>query len=127
MQAEVHAEMVYALYLLLGLFAGALSGLIGIGGGIVIVPTLVFGFGLSQKMAQGTTLGAMVPPIGILAAYVYYKAGFVDLKVSALIALGFILGGLLGARFATSLDRHMLEKIFGVITILVGIKMLLSK
>ena len=69
------------LYLLLGLLAGVFSGLIGIGGAIIIIPSLVFVFGLSQHTAQGTTLALMVPPIGLLAAWTYYKSGFVDLKI----------------------------------------------
>ena len=81
------------LYLLLGLIAGTFSGLIGTGGAIIIIPTLVLLFGLSQHMAQGTTLALMVPPIGLLAAWTYYKAGFVDLKIAGLICLGFFVGG----------------------------------
>lgn len=70
-------------YILLGLVAGILSGLIGIGGGIIIIPVLVFIFGFSQHMAQGTTLALLVPPIGILAALMYYKQGYVDVKVAS--------------------------------------------
>jgi uncharacterized membrane protein YfcA len=73
------------LYLLLGLVAGSFSGLIGIGGGTIIVPALVFLFGLSQHQAQGTTLALLVPPIGFLAAWTYYKQGYVDLRIAALI------------------------------------------
>lgn len=113
-------------YLALGLGSGVLSGLIGIGGGVVIVPALAYIFGLSQQMAQGTTLAAMIPPIGILAAYVYYKNGFVDVKIAALIAVGFLAGGYFGAQIAVHLDRVLLERIFGVLTILIGLKMLLS-
>ena len=112
------------LFILLGLAAGILSGLIGIGGGIVIVPALVFIFGLSQQTAQGTTLAVLIPPIGILAAWTYYKAGFVDVKIAGLICLGFILGGLIGAKIATGLPTAVLEKIFGVVLLLVSIKML---
>jgi uncharacterized membrane protein YfcA len=112
------------LFILLGLGAGVLSGLIGIGGGIVIVPALVFFFGLSQQQAQGTTLAVLIPPIGILAAWTYYKAGFVDVKIAGLICLGFILGGLIGAKIATGLPTAVLEKIFGVVLLLVSIKML---
>jgi uncharacterized membrane protein YfcA len=115
------------LYIILGLAAGILSGLIGIGGGIIIIPALVFLFGFSQHQAQGTTLALMVPPIGILAAWTYYTKGFVDLKVAAFVCLGFVLGGLLGARLATSLSKEVLEKVFGVALILVALKMILSK
>ena len=75
------------LYLLLGLVVGAISGLIGIGGGAFFVPALVFLFGLSQHQAQGTTLALLVPPIGLLAAWTYYKQGYVDLKIAAFVCL----------------------------------------
>ena len=91
------------LYVLLGLVAGVFSGLIGIGGAIIIIPSLVLLFGLSQHTAQGTTLALMVPPIGLLAAWTYYKEGFVDLKIAGLICIGFFVGGLIGANVATEL------------------------
>lgn len=115
------------LYLLLGLVAGTFSGLIGIGGGIIIVPALVFLFGLSQHQAQGTTLALLVPPIGLLAAWTYYKEGYVDLKVAGLICIGFFLGGLLGAKLATGLSNPVLEKLFGTALLLVSLKMLLAR
>jgi hypothetical protein len=114
-------------YLLLGLIAGALSGLIGIGGGVVIVPALVFLFGFSQHLAQGTTLALLVPPIGILAAWTYYRQGYVDLHVAALICLGFFVGGLIGAKFATALSNVVLERIFGVALFLIALKMIFAK
>ncbi len=114
-------------YLLLGLVAGIFSGLIGIGGGVIIVPALVFLFGLSQHQAQGTTLALLVPPIGLLAAWTYYKQGYVDLKIAALICVGFFLGGLLGARLATGLSNATLERIFGVALLLIAIKMIFAK
>ena len=83
-------------YILLGLVAGILSGLIGIGGGTIIVPALVLFFGMSQHLAQGTTLALLVPPIGILAAWQYYRQGYVDLHIAGLICLGFVIGGLHG-------------------------------
>src|SRR4030067_2331191 len=100
------------LYLLLGFLAGTFSGLIGIGGGTIIVPALIFLFGLSQHQAQGTTLAMLVPPIGFLAAWTYYKQGYVDLKIAALLALGFFIGGLVGAKVATRLPNEMLERLF---------------
>ncbi len=112
------------LFILLGLGAGILSGLIGIGGGIVLVPALVFIFGLSQQEAQGTTLAVLIPPIGILGAWTYYKAGFVDFRIAGLICLGFIFGSLFGAKIATDLPTAALEKIFGVVLLLISLKML---
>ena len=114
------------LYVVLGLLAGILSGLIGIGGGVMIVPSLIFWFGFSQQEAQGTTLGLLVPPIGILAAWTYYQQGYVNLRVAALICLGFVLGGLLGAKVAVVLPSEILEKIFGVALLLISIKMIFS-
>ena len=101
------------LYIIIGLFAGAVSGLIGIGGGIVIIPCLVYIFGFSQHAAQGTTLAMLIPPIGILAALTYYKQGYVNLGVAGLICLGFVVGGYFGAKFATGFPEVVLRKIFG--------------
>ncbi len=115
------------LYLLLGLAAGTFSGLIGIGGGTIIVPALIFLFGLSQHQAQGTTLALLVPPIGFLAAWTYYKQGYVDLRIAALICVGFFFGGLLGAKFATRLSDIALERVFGVALLLISLKMIFSK
>ena len=115
------------LFILLGLAAGTFSGVIGLGGGVIIVPALVFLFGLSQQQAQGTTLALMVPPIGILAAYAYYQQGYVELKIAALICIGFVVGGWLGAKLAVSLPAHILQKIFAVSLFLISIKMFFSK
>ncbi|MFZ0034792.1 MAG: sulfite exporter TauE/SafE family protein [Sedimentisphaerales bacterium] len=115
------------LYILLGVVAGIFSGLIGIGGGIIIVPALVLLFGISQHSAQGTTLALMVPPIGLLAAWAYYKQGFVDLKIAAFVCLGFFIGGLLGAKFALGIPETILKKIFGAVLLLVSLKMIFGK
>jgi len=111
------------LYMLIGLAAGAVSGLIGIGGGVIVVPALCL-LGWSQHQAQGTTLAMLVPPIGILAAYTYYKQGHVDVKVALLLCLGFFFGGLLGARAATALPALMLRKVFGVAMLLIALRMI---
>ena len=115
------------LILIVGLAAGILSGLLGIGGGILIVPCLVFLCGLSQHMAQGTTLALMVPPIGLLAAWTYYKHGHVDIKIAALICLGFFFGGLIGAKCATCINAALLKKLFGLALLITAIKMILAK
>jgi len=114
-------------YLLLGLAAGILSGLIGIGGGTIIVPALVFLFGFSQHLAQGTTLALLVPPIGILAAWTYYQRGYVDLHTAAYICAGFFLGGLIGAKVATGLSNIVLERLFGVALLLIALKMIIAE
>jgi uncharacterized membrane protein YfcA len=113
--------------LVVGIAAGVLSGLFGIGGGIIIIPVLVFFFGFSQHLAQGTTLALMVPPIGLLAAWAYYKAGFVDLKAAGLICLGFVAGSVCSARFAVEIPDAMLRKIFGGVLLLVSLKMIFTK
>jgi uncharacterized membrane protein YfcA len=115
------------LYLLLGLVAGTFSGLIGIGGGTIIVPVLVFLFGLSQHQAQGTTLALLVPPIGFLAAWTYYEQGYVDLRIASLICIGFFFGGLIGAKFAVKLSNVALERVFGGALLLISLKMIFAK
>jgi uncharacterized membrane protein YfcA len=114
-------------FVALGLVAGVVSGLIGIGGGIVIIPVLVFILGFSQHSAQGTTLATMVPPIGILAALTYYQQGYVDLKAAALICAGFVIGGFFGAKIATHISNAVLEKIFGIALLIISLKMIFTK
>jgi uncharacterized membrane protein YfcA len=107
----------------LGLVAGTMSGLLGIGGAVVIIPALVFIFGFSQKMAQGTTLLLMIPPIGLLAALSYYKAGDVDLRAAIVIALFFFVGGWLGGRLGLSVNEAVLRKVFAVFLVGIAAKM----
>jgi len=114
-------------YIILGLLAGILSGLIGIGGGIIIVPALVLIFGLTQQQAQGTTLAIMIPPVGLLAAWSYYTRGLVDLKIAALIVIGFFVGGLIGGKIAVGLPNNVLQKVFAVVLLLVSLKMFFNK
>lgn len=116
-----------ALYIVLGVAAGVLSGFVGVGGGIIIIPVLVMLFKFTQQQAQGTTLALMVPPIGILAAWTYYKEGLVDLKAAGLICLGFFLGGLLGAKVAVHLPNALLQKAFGAVLLVVSLKMIFGK
>jgi len=108
------------LYIIIGLFAGMVSGLIGIGGGIIVVPCLIYIFGFSQHAAQGTTLAMLIPPIGLLAAWAYYKQGYVNIPVAGLICLGFVLGGYFGARLAIGLPELILRKIFGVCLLIIA-------
>lgn len=115
------------LYLLLGLLAGSLSGLLGIGGGTIIIPVLVYMFGFSQHQAQGTTLALMVPPIGLLAALKYYQSGNVNIPIAVYICIGFFLGGFIGAVFAQPVPDLFLKKIFGVFLLLIALKMILGK
>ncbi|MFA5976269.1 MAG: sulfite exporter TauE/SafE family protein [Elusimicrobiota bacterium] len=116
-----------SLYLLLGGVAGIASGLIGIGGGILIVPALTYFFHFTQHRAQGTTLALMIPPIGILAAWTYYKNGNVDLRAAVIICAGFIVGGWLGGKLAARLSELWLQRLFGGLLMLAGLRMLLAK
>ncbi|TLY23436.1 MAG: sulfite exporter TauE/SafE family protein [Nitrospirae bacterium] len=115
------------LYVLLGIAAGMLSGLIGIGGGVIIVPVLIFLFGFSQHQAQGTTLALLVPPIGLPAAWAYFKHGYVNFEVAMLVCVGFFLGGFIGAKLATGVSSVVLERVFGIAMLVVGLKMLFAR
>lgn len=109
--------------LALGLAAGYFSGLVGIGGGVIIVPALVLMFGFTQYAAQGTTLALLVPPVGILAVWKYFQDGYVDIRTAAIICVGFVLGGYLGGTTAVSIPQETLRKVFGGLLIVLGIRM----
>lgn len=110
-----------------GLLAGVLSGLVGIGGGIVIVPVLVYFFAMNQKSAQGTVLFMFLLPIGILGVINYYKAGHVDIKSALIMAITFTIGSYIGSKTAIAIDTKVVKQIFATVIILIGIKMLLGK
>ena len=114
-------------FIILGLVAGVLAGILGIGGAIFVVPALVFLFGWSQHLAQGTTLAMLVPPIGILAAWKYYQAGHVDLRVAGLLCIGFFIGGYFGGVIANAISAETLRKVFGIALILIAIRMIFGK
>jgi hypothetical protein len=113
--------------LLVGLLVGMLSGVIGIGGGILFVPALVWLTGMSQHKAQGTSLGALLAPVGILAFMEYYRNGNADLKVALLLAAGFLVGGYFGAVGAQHIPDLWLRRIFAIALIAVGGQMLISR
>ena len=115
------------LFLVLGLITGTCSGLVGIGGGTLLTPALIYLFGFEQHLAQGTTLALLVPPIGLMGALTYYQQGYVNLKVVAFICVGFFIGNLLGAKLAIELPEILLKKAFGTIILIIAIKMILSK
>ena len=102
------------LLLCIGLLAGIASGFVGIGGGMIIVPALVFGLGLNQHMAQGTSLAMMIPPIGILAVMSYYKAGQIQLEYAGILALAFVLGAWMGSKWALRINPSVVRLIFGL-------------
>lgn len=117
----------FIILIIIGLLAGILSGLVGVGGGILMIPLLIIFLGLTQHQAQGTALFAMLPPIGILAAINYYKEGFVKWEYAIVIAFTFIIGGYLGSKLSLSLPPQMVRRIFGVIMLLGAIKLISSK
>ncbi len=110
--------------LLAGLAAGMLSGLVGVGGGIVIVPALILILGFSQKMAQGTSLGILLLPVGLLGVIQYYKQGYIDVRVVLIISVAFFFGSYFGSKFALSLPQETIKKIFAVFMILIAVKLL---
>ena len=99
--------------LLIGLFAGTVGGSLGVGGGIVIVPALIFFFGFSQHSAQGTSLAVLMFPVAIFGAYNYYKNGYVNLKYALIIVLAFAVGQYLGSLLSINLPERVLRKVFG--------------
>jgi len=115
------------LYVVLGLVAGVLGGMFGIGGGTILVPALVFLFGLTQHQAQGTTLAIMVPPIGLLAALRYYYSGNVKLAMAGFICLGFFIGGLIGAHWIQNISDPLLKRLFGVYLLIISLQIILTK
>ena len=117
----------FIILIIIGLLAGILSGLVGVGGGILMIPLLIIFLGLTQHQAQGTALFAMLPPIGILAAINYYKEGFVKWEYAIVIAFTFVIGGYLGSKLSLSLPPQMVRRIFGVIMLLGAIKLISSK
>ncbi len=113
--------------ILLGLLAGYLSGLVGIGGGIVMVPVLVLLFGFTQHKAQGTTLALLMVPVGFFGVMNYYKTDNVDIKTALLLCCGFVLGSYLGSKTAISLSQDMIRKVFAVLMFVVAVKMFFQK
>lgn len=110
---------------IIGLASGALSGLVGVGGGIIIVPALVFFLAFTQKEAQGTSLGILLLPVGILGVWQYYKEGQIDFRVVLIVSLGFLIGNYFGSKLSLSLSDAALKKIFAVVLIVIAIKILL--
>jgi len=112
---------------LIGLAAGVLGGMFGVGGGLIIVPALMIILGFGPKEAQGTSVAVMLPPIGILAAMNYYKAGYLNLKFALVIAVAFILGGYFGSKLAIAIPVAVARKLFAGFMILTAAKMLFGK
>ena len=116
--------MPWYLFAIVGAFAGYISGLVGIGGGVVIVPALIYMAGLSQQTAQGTTLAMLLLPIGALAVWNYMKAGHVNWSLALLLSIGYIAGSWFGSKMALSLNSTELKRIFAVFLVVVAGKLL---
>ncbi len=113
--------------IIIGLLSGLLSGVFGIGGAIIVIPALVFIIGLSQHEAQGTSLAFMLPPVGILAAWSYYKEGYINWKIALVLSLTFFVGAYLGSRFSINISDRTLRRLFGVLLMVMAVKMIFSK
>ena len=113
--------------IVIGLIAGITGGMFGLGGGLIVIPALVFFMGLTQHEAEGTNLAFMLAPVGLLATINYYKSGFVNIKYAVIIALAFVIGAYFGSIWALHLPANILKKAFGVMIILIGIKMIFGK
>jgi len=113
-----------AIVLILGLAAGILSGFLGVGGGVLIVPVLGVLLGLDQKLAVGTSLGALLPPVGILGAWEYYKHGQLNVTYALLLGMGLLFGGYIGAIYAVQMSSNTLKKIFAIFLLFTSLKML---
>lgn len=128
MITEEAGRLLYlVLFAVVGTTAGILSGFLGIGGGIIIVPALMYFCGFNQLMAQGTSLAIMLPPVGLLAFMEYYKNGNVDIKAGIIICITMFAGAMLGAKFAHLLPVGVIRKSFGVLLLLVSIKILVGR
>ena len=110
--------------ILVGVAAGMLSGLVGVGGGIIIVPALVYFIGFSQKTAQGTSLALIMLPVGVFGVIQYYKQGHVDYRIVGILAIGFLVGSFFGSKLALTISQETLKKVFAVLMIIIAIKML---
>lgn len=113
--------------ILVGILSGLLAGIFGVGGAIIVIPALVFILGFSQHDAQGTSLAFMLPPVGILATWNYWKEGHVNWKTALILSLTFVVGSWLGSHFSINMSDKLLRRLFGVLMILVAIKMIFSK
>lgn len=126
MKSKMTLQIILSL-ILIGILAGVLSGLVGVGGGIIMVPLLVMFFGFNQHEAQGTSLAVLAVPVTAVAVFNYYKEGQINLKYAAIIAVFFVLGSIVGSKFALTLDQKVLKKIFAVVLVVIAGKMLLEK
>jgi len=113
-------------FLAIGAVTGAVSGMFGIGGGIFVIPAMVWLYGFDQKMATGTSLGMLLPPIGILAFWQYYKADLVNVPAALLLVVGFVAGSYLSAGYAIGLPALLVKRAFGGLMIVMGVIYILT-
>jgi len=113
--------------LIIGLLGGIVSGSLGVGGGIIIVPALVYFIGFNQHLAQGTSIAILLPPTGILAAMQYYKKGFIDIKVAIILMTIFVVGAYLGSLISLNIPAKTLKKVFGIFMLVISLKMIFGK
>jgi uncharacterized membrane protein YfcA len=113
--------------LLIGIVSGVVSGILGIGGGIIVIPALVYLLGFSQKEAQGTSLALLLPPIGLLAVLNYYKVGYVNIRAALIMSAAFIIGSYISSKFAVSLPENVMKKIFGVFLLFYAVKLFFER
>jgi len=116
----------FVLLALIGLAAGVFGGMVGLGGGVIMIPAMIYFLGMSQISAQGTSLAVMLPPIGILAAMNYYKSGQINLKYALIIAIAFTIGGYFGSKIALNIPVALVKKIFAISLIAIAVRMLLK-
>ena len=113
--------------IVIGVISGLLAGVFGIGGAIIVIPALVFILGLSQHVAQGTSLAFMLPPVGVLATWNYWKAGYVDWKIALVLSVTFVVGAYFGSQFSINISDKLLRRFFGILMLVMAIKMIFSK
>lgn len=113
--------------IVIGIVSGILAGVFGIGGAIIVIPSLVFILGLSQHDAQGTSLAFMLPPVGILATWNYWKAGHVDWKIALVLSLTFVVGAYFGSKLSINIPDRLLRRMFGVLMIVMAVKLIFTK
>ena len=111
----------------IGLMAGVFGGIFGVGGAIIMIPAMVFFLGVDQHTAQGTSLAVMLPPIGLFAAYNYYKAGQVNIWYAMIIAVSFMIGGYFGSKIALNLPENIMKKVFGIFLIIMALRLIFTK
>jgi len=112
---------------IIGIMAGVFGGMFGVGGAIVMIPAMVYFLGVDQHTAQGTSLAVMLPPIGLFAAYNYYKAGQVNIWYALIIAISFMIGGYFGSKIALNLPENIMKKVFGIFLIIIALRLIFTK